>query len=266
MSEFIYYNATQNNIHTHPNSVPFKLMNQSNPTTVNAEQPTIQSTKMRIDIWSDVVCPFCYIGKRKLEKALAQFANRDQVEIVWHSFQLDPNTRAVPGVDAYGYLAQRKDISRENSIQLHHSVSQVAKAEGLDFRFDRAIVANTADAHRLVHLAQSKGLGQQAEEALFQAYFTDGKNIGDHATLAQLGQSIGLVAEEVLTMLRSNTYKDAVLADQKRAQELEIDGVPFFMMAGEINVSGAQPVETFVQALDMAYAVWKKQQVSPSRN
>lgn len=215
--------------------------------------------KMTIEIWSDVMCPFCYIGKRKLEAALAGFPQRGQVRVEWRSFQLDPQMPTDPEKDVISYLAEVKGQSRAWSEAAHRQVTEMARQEGLEYRFEQAVVANSFDAHRLLQLAKTSGRGDAAEEALFRGYFTDGVNIADHEALARLGASIGLEAEAVRVMLASGAYADAVQRDIGEARQLGIRGVPFFLMNRRYAVSGAQPVEVFRRALDKAFAEWAGQ-------
>ncbi len=209
---------------------------------------------MNIEIWSDFICPFCYIGKRKFEIALEKFPHREQVKITWRSFELSPGTLPKPGQDVYDYLAERKGQSREWAVQAHVHVTQLAKAVGLDYNFDKAVVANTFDAHRLSHLAAQHGLQDKMEERLFRAYFTEGKNIGDHGTLAMLGTETGLDAAEIHTMLSSLAFADEVRKDEEEAQQIGARGVPFFVMERRFGVSGAQDPEVFLQTLEKAWA------------
>jgi predicted DsbA family dithiol-disulfide isomerase len=208
---------------------------------------------MKIEIWSDVVCPFCYIGKRRFEQALEQFEHKDMIEVEWKSFQLDPDTQPEPGKGIYDYLAERKGISRAQSVMMHNGVTKMAAEAGLDYRFDLAKVANTFNAHRLIQFAKSKGIGNEAEEALFRSYFTDGKDIGDTAALAEIGASIGIDKSEVEKMLESNANWEAVEADIREAQQIGVTGVPFFVLDRKYAVSGAQSPETFLQAMRTAW-------------
>jgi len=209
---------------------------------------------MKIDIWSDIMCPFCYIGKRRLEAALEGFEHKDKVELVWHSFQLDPTIQSQQGKNLYQYLAERKGMPLERSKQMHDQLTQTAKEAGLTYNFDKAVIANSFDAHRLIQLAKKHGLGDAAEERLFKAYFTEGKDMSDHATLLQLGTEIGLDDAEIKQMLESNAYADAVHSDIATAEQLRINGVPFFVLDNKYGVSGAQPVELFSNALQQAWA------------
>ncbi len=213
---------------------------------------------MKIDIWSDIMCPFCYIGKRKLEGALAKFEHKDDVEIVWHSFQLDPTMAYEAGKDIHTYLADRKGQTRDWSVMVHNQMTETARREGLTYNFDTAIIANSFDAHRLIQLAKTKGLADAAEERLFRAYFTEGKNISDHNTLMQIGMEIGLGVIEVGEMLNSDAFAAEVHADIHKAQVLGIRGVPFFLLDEKYGISGAQPVEVFTDGLQQAWAIHER--------
>lgn len=211
---------------------------------------------MKVEIWSDIVCPFCYIGKRKFEKALEGFAAKDKVEMVWRSFQLDPDMEYVPGQSVHEYLGKRKGVSTEQGKHMNDSMAKMAAEVGLEFNFDKAVINNTLDAHRLLHLAKEKGLQNEMKERLFCAYYTEGKNIGDVETLVQLGEEIGLSAGEIKEMLRTDINKEEVLQDQHVAAQVGARGVPFFVFNDRYAVSGAQPAEVFTQVLDK---VWKEE-------
>ena len=208
---------------------------------------------MKIDIWSDIMCPFCYIGKRRLEAALDGFEHKDEVELIWHSFQLDPTIQSQKGKSLYQYLAERKGMSLQQSEQMHQHVTQMAADSGLTYNFDKAVIANSFDAHRLIQLAKKHGLGDAAEERLFHAYFTEGKDMSDHEVLTQLGTEIGLDATEVKQALETDAYAHAVRTDITTAEQLRISGVPFFVLDNKYGVSGAQPVELFSNALKQAW-------------
>lgn len=209
---------------------------------------------MNIEIWSDVVCPWCYIGKRRFEAALAQFAHRDQVTITWRSFELDPQAPRVSSGNLNAVLSKKLGISPERAAAMHSQVTALAAEEGLDYHFDRAQHGNTFDAHRLIHFAQTHGLQAIAKERLLQAYFTEGRAISDRETLVSLGVEIGLPADAVRDMLLSDSYADAVRADERRAQQLGISGVPFYVIDGAYGVSGAQPAATFLDVLEQVWA------------
>jgi predicted DsbA family dithiol-disulfide isomerase len=222
---------------------------------------TATTPRMKVEVWSDIMCPFCYIGKRNYESALKQFGDGNQVEIEWHSFQLDPTIPKNRSIkeNPYQYLADKKGISYEQSAKMHENLIQTAKKAGLDYRFDRAIVANSFDAHRMIQLAKTKGLGDEAEERLFRAYFNEGRDFGDHATLIEIGKEIGLPEEEIRLALNSDDYAAKVEADIHEAEELGIRGVPFFVFDRKYAVSGAQPPEHFLQALKQSFGEWRKE-------
>lgn len=213
---------------------------------------------MKVDIWSDIRCPFCYIGKRKFEIALSRFPQKDNIEVVWHSFELDPDMETDTSADAYTYLAARKGQSRDWSVQMHEHVVQTAKEVGLDYNFDKAVIANSFNAHRLIQLAKTHNRGDAAEEALFRAYFTEGKNIDDKETLTEIGTGIGLGKQEINEMLSSDAYAKEVREDESVARQIGINGVPFFVLNNKYGVSGAQSPETFLDALQQAWTEYEK--------
>lgn len=210
---------------------------------------------MKVDIWSDIRCPFCYIGKRKFELALEQFEHKDQVEVVWHSFELDPDLETRKDIDVYDYLADLKGMNRDRSLQIHDQVTRSAAEVGLEYNFDKAVVANSFDAHRLIQLAKSRGFGDAAEEALFKAYFTDGIDISDRTTLTRIAAKIGLDKEQAEQMLQTSAFSEDVKADQMLANQIGVRGVPFFLIDGKTAVSGAQPPAVFLDSLKKA---WKE--------
>jgi predicted DsbA family dithiol-disulfide isomerase len=209
---------------------------------------------MKVEIWSDVMCPFCYIGKRRFEDALAQFEHGSEIEIEWKSFQLNPLMKTNPNISIHDYLAETKGWQPEYARQLNQQVTTMAAEVGLTYNMDQAVVANSFDAHRFTHYAKLNGVGVEAEEQLFRAYFTDGKNIADHNVLAGLGSNIGLNAENVKDALATNAYSDEVNHDLREAQELGINAVPFFVLDRKYAVSGAQPEAVFLDALQKAYS------------
>jgi predicted DsbA family dithiol-disulfide isomerase len=211
---------------------------------------------MKVEIWSDIMCPFCYIGKRKFEIALQQFAYKDQVEVIWHSYQLDPDLHHVPGKSIHDVLAEKKGWSPQQARQMNNQVTAMAQEVGLAYHLDQAVPANTFSAHRLTHLAKKQGLQNQAEERLFSAYFIEGKNIQDTETLVQLGQEIGLAEAELRQVLTSDAFADAVWRDIHEAQQIGVRGVPFFVLNKKYGISGAQPSEVFLQALNQ---VWEEE-------
>jgi predicted DsbA family dithiol-disulfide isomerase len=211
---------------------------------------------MKVEIWSDVVCPWCYIGKRRFEAALARFPQRSQVEFVWRSFELDPHAVASTQVQGdYGdRLAAKYGRSRAQAQQMLDDMTATAATEGLDFRFDLATGGNTFDAHRLLHLAQERGLQDPLKERLDAATFGQGLSVSDHDALTALAVEVGLDEAEVREVLGSDRYADAVRADEARAQAYGISGVPFFVVDGRYGVSGAQPAEVIEQVLTQAWA------------
>jgi len=224
---------------------------------------TVTNNKMKVEVWSDISCPFCYIGKRNYESALLQFADNKDIEIIWKSFQLDPNIpqHIENKENVYQYLADRKGITLEESIKMHQGVAQTAKNAGLEYNFDKTIIANSLNAHRLIQLSKTKGLGDFAEECIFKAYFTDGKDLGDTAILIEIGKTIGLTEDEVNEALSNDVYAYKVKQDIQEAKHYEIDGVPFFLFNGKYAVYGAQAVETFLQTLKKSYTDWRKQDI-----
>ena len=209
---------------------------------------------MQVEIWSDVVCPWCYIGKRRFEAALAQFAHRDQVEIVWRSFELDPHASRTSSESLNEVLAKKLGVSPARAAAMNAQVADLAAEEGLDYHLDQARHGNTFDAHRLIHLAETHGLQAAAKERLLRAYFTEGHAISDSEALAALGVEIGLPADEVRSVLSSAAYADDVRADERRAQQLGISGVPFYVIDGTYGISGAQPAAAFLSALEQIWA------------
>ena len=204
---------------------------------------------MKIEIWSDIMCPFCYIGKRQLETALKEFPENN-FEIEWKSFQLDPTIEPQSGKDVFTFLAERKGISVEQSIEMHKGVTERAKSVGLDYHFDKAIISNSLTSHRIIHLAKAKKLGDEMEEIFFKAYFTEGKDLNDTQTLIELGIQAGLDSHEVKEVVENeNLYLSDVKGDIKEAQEVGVQGVPFFVFDRKYAVSGAQPVEAFVNTI-----------------
>ena len=204
---------------------------------------------MKVEIWSDVVCPFCYIGKRKFETALAQFAYRDDVQVVWRSFELTPDFQPIPGESVYESLAKKKGISVEEGRKMSDYMTTVAQEVGLHYDFDRTVPANTFLAHQLIHLGAHRGRQDAAKERLMAAYYTEGQNIGDLETLVQLGADLGLDAAETRAALVAGTYADAVRHDEYQARQIDVRGVPFFVFEDKYAVSGAQSPELFAEVL-----------------
>ncbi len=229
--------------------------------TVAAQQPNLQTMKpkMTVEIWSDVVCPFCFIGKRHFEKALAQFPQRDQLEIVWKSFQLDPNASTAPDKTLAAHMAVHKGISDAQVQGMFAHATQMAAAAGLEYHLEKAVPANSFDAHRLLQYAEEKGRGNEMEETLFRAFFMDGKNIADRETLTRLGITAGLEEKALQAAFTEEKYAAAVRADIAEAETLNITGVPFFVLNRKYGISGAQPPAAMQQSLEKAFAEWKAQ-------
>jgi predicted DsbA family dithiol-disulfide isomerase len=208
---------------------------------------------MKVEIWSDIVCPWCYIGRRRFEKALHQFAHHDRVEVIWRSFQLDPNAPRDFAGNVNDLLVQRYRMSREKAESTHAQVTALAALEGLDYHMDHAHPVNSLDAHRLIHLAAKHNLQSEMKERLQKAYFTDGLVISDPDVLVKLAVDVGLEADETRQMLGSERFAAAVRADSERAQALGCNGVPFFVFDEKYAISGAQPVELFLTGLEHAW-------------
>lgn len=209
---------------------------------------------MKIDIWSDVVCPWCYVGKRRFESALAEFEHRSDVEIRWRSFELDPSAPAVRQGDGVQRLADKYGMSRAQAATMNANMTQRASAEGLQFNLDAARSGNTFDAHRLLHLAADRGVQDQVKEHFMRGYFTDGEAVGEQATLVRLAVEAGLEEAEVRDVLGSDAYAADVRADEEQAAVYGISGVPFFVIDDQLGVSGAQPAELLLAAMRQAWA------------
>ena len=214
---------------------------------------------MKIEVWSDYVCPFCYIGKRKFEAALEQFAHADQVEVSYNAFELDPNSKAYDGQDYYEELA-KKFGSIEQVKQMTANVKEQAAQVGLNYDFDKMKPTNTFTAHRLTKFAEKEGKGNEMTEALLHAHFIDGKDIGSLDDLADIAQAVGLDSEQAKTVITDESqFKADVEADLQAARDFQITGVPFFIFNRKYAVSGAQPQEAFLQALEQVWEEENKQ-------
>jgi predicted DsbA family dithiol-disulfide isomerase len=209
---------------------------------------------MKVEIWSDVVCPWCYVGKRRFEQALAGFPHRDQVEVVWRAFELDPSA---PAERTGGYaenLAAKYGVPLAQGQEMVANMTRVAAEDGLDFSFETARPGSTFDAHRLLHLAAERGVQDAVKERLMRATFTEGEPIGDHETLVRLVAEAGVDAAEAREVLASDRYAAEVRGDEQQARAYGITGVPFFVVDGRYGVSGAQPAEALSQVLAQAWA------------
>ncbi|GAA1815035.1 DsbA family oxidoreductase [Planosporangium flavigriseum] len=203
-----------------------------------------------VEIWSDVVCPWCYIGKRRLERALAEF--EPVVEIVWRSYQLDPETPVGEQRGMVESFAARKGLGESQVRSMFAQVTDVAAGEGLEYDFDRVRPANTLDAHRLLHFAAAHGRQGELKERLLRAYFTEGEQIDHPEVLARLAGEVGLDEAAARRALDDGAHADDVLADFETARSFGISGVPFFVFNRRFAVSGAQPTEVFTRALEAA--------------
>jgi predicted DsbA family dithiol-disulfide isomerase len=212
-----------------------------------------------IDVWSDVACPWCYVGKRRLEGALARFPHKDDVKVTWHAFELDPGAPRLrpPGISHVERIAKKYGMPLEKAEAATKNLVDVAAADGIEMRFDRIQGGNTFDAHRLIHLAGERGVQDAVKERLLLGYFTQGESMGDPDVLVRLASEAGLDAEEARALLASDRLTDAVREDERQAAELGIRGVPFFVIAGRFGLSGAQPVEVLLEALTKGWEATK---------
>lgn len=198
------------------------------------------------------MCPFCYIGKRKFEAALAQFEGKDDIEITWKSYQLSPDMVTDSSKNINQYLVEHKGISLQEAARMNAYVTDMAAKEGLTYNFDKTVVANSFKAHQFAHFAKQFGKQDEAEEKLFLAYFTEGKNMDDDAVLIQLAAELGLDTEALKAALENETYADEVIADIKEAEQIGVRGVPFFVFDRKYAVSGAQDSKVFLQTMEKA--------------
>ena len=209
---------------------------------------------MKVEIWSDVVCPWCYIGKRRFEAALAQFEHAGEVELTWRSYELDPDAPRVQTEPHAERLSRKYGVSLAQVEAMNVRLIGEAKKEGLDFHLGESKGGNTFDAHRLIHLAAEHGRAGEMKERLMKAYFTEGVAIGERGELVRLAGETGLEEADVKAMLSSDRFANDVRADEARAHEFGISGVPFFAIDEQFGVSGAQPAELLLDALRQAYA------------
>jgi predicted DsbA family dithiol-disulfide isomerase len=208
---------------------------------------------MEVEIWSDINCPWCYIGKRRFESALAQFDHADEVNVTWRSFELDPSAPADTGGNSAEMLAEKYGLTPERAQEMEAHVTEVAAEDGLEYNLEISQLGNTFDGHRLVHLAQRHGLQDAMKERLLRARFTEGKLISDPEVLATCAVEVGLDADEVRQALAGDAYGDAVRADEQLAQQFGIGGVPMFVVDRALGASGAQPPELLLQLLQQGW-------------
>lgn len=208
---------------------------------------------MKIEIWSDYACPFCYIGKRRLESALEQFAHQDEVVLENRSFELNPQGSIYSGKNMHQTLSEKHGMSLEQAKETNAKLGQQAAKMGLVYNFDEMKPTNTFDAHRLTQYAKSVGKDKELSEKLFYSYYTEGKLISDHATLADIAESVGMNREESMAVLQdSSQYANEVRSDEATAKQLGLTGAPFFVIDRKYVISGAQPIEVFISALNQA--------------
>ncbi|RZK47093.1 MAG: DsbA family oxidoreductase [Hymenobacter sp.] len=216
---------------------------------------------MKVEIWSDVVCPFCYVGKRKFEKALGEFAHRADVQVEWKSFQLTPDFVPVPGESIHASLAKKKGVPEAEGRRLNDYMTQVAAEVGLHYQFDKAVPANTFLAHQLIHFGAHHGRQDATKERLMAAYYLEGQNLNDLGTLVRLGAEVGLDADAARQALLAGTHANEVRRDEYEAQQIGVRGVPFFVFNDKYAVSGAQPSEVFAEVLEK---VWTETRPQPT--
>ncbi|MCQ9639663.1 DsbA family oxidoreductase [Chryseobacterium sp. WG14] len=217
---------------------------------------------MKIEIWSDVMCPFCYIGKNNFEQALNKLPFKDEVEVEWKSFQLDPSLDPKQTQNTIEYFREKKGFPEAQATQMISQVAQMGKGAGIDFNFEKALITNTFSAHKLLHLAKKYNKSNEMEEALFIAHFIDGKNVGDTEVLVSLAENLRIDKEEARKAVTSDQLDYEVNQDILEARNNGVSGVPFFVLNGKYAVSGAQPVEAFEEALQQTY----KETVSPFKD
>ncbi len=219
---------------------------------------------MRIDVWADLVCPWCYLGKRRLERALAAFEHRGEVEVVHRAFELDPGRPREQTFDRVASLAAKYGMTEERARAMEKEMERRAAGDGLEYHLVGAVVGNTFDGHRLVHLGRTRGLEDAVLERLYRAHFTEGRSIFDGPSLVALGAEAGLDGEEARRALEDGAHAAEVRADERAAHELGVTGVPFFVLGGRYAISGAQPVEVFAQALARTWAEARQAGASPT--
>lgn len=217
---------------------------------------------MKVEIWSDIMCPFCYIGKHNFEKALEKLPFKDEVEVEWKSFQLDPTLDPSEAKTTLEYFKQKKGLPESQASQMVSQVSQMGQLSGIEFNFEKALITNTFPAHKLLHLAKKHHQSSEAEEALFKAHFIEGENVGSINLLVSIAEKLGIDKEEAQQALTSDQFDADVNQDIAEAQNNGVTGVPFFVLNGKYAVSGAQPIDVFENALQQTY----KETVSPFKD
>lgn len=221
---------------------------------------------MKVEIWSDFVCPFCYIGKRRFEAALEKFPHNKDVVVEYKSYELAPDAENNPEKDYYELLANKLDMSIEKAKETTANIGRQAADVGLTYHFDTMQTSNTFDAHRVAKYAARQGKGNEMTEHILKAYFTDSEHIGEHATLIKLASEVGLETEEIEALLKTDQYKAVVREDQEQAKQIGVQGVPFFVFNEKYAVSGAQPPETFLEVLEKVWAEENEKPILESLN
>lgn len=208
---------------------------------------------MKVEIWSDVMCPFCYIGKHNFEQALEKLPFKNEIEVEWKSFQLDPTLDPSETKTTIEYFKEKKGVPENQAQQIMGQVAQMGAMAGIDFDFKKALITNTFSAHKLLHLAKKYNKSSEAEEALFESHFLEGENVGDINILVSIAEKLGIDQEEARQVLSSDQFDNDVNHDISEAKNNGISGVPFFVLNGKYAVSGAQPVQAFEEALQQTY-------------
>jgi len=212
---------------------------------------------MKVEIWSDIMCPFCYVGKHRFERALAQFPDKDKIEVEWKSFQLDPTIQGIVSKDVY---FAKKGFSEQQFKLVSQNLKQMATEENIVIDIEKSIISNTYKAHQLIQLAKAINCTADVEEVLFKMYFEEGWNMDDEATIYKAANRLGINHEQVKDALDNNTYRQAFEMDLYEAQQFGVTGVPFFILDSKFAISGAQPIEHFLGGLNQAYTEWKAKQ------
>ncbi len=219
---------------------------------------------MKIEIWSDIACPYCYIGKRKLENALSKFPYANEIELEWHSYELNPALpKKAERVSYYTYIANLHGNTEAEAREDLKELEELAKSVGLTYNFENLIVANTSDALRLVKLAKKSNLADQTEEVLFRAYFTDGEDISDRSTLINLGKEVGLAESDITVLLDSDEFLSDIESDIRHSEDdLDLEYIPFYLFNNKDVIQGSLADEEYLAVLDKAYQDWKANGVS----
>ena len=231
---------------------------------LNKNHKDTMTNKMKIEIWSDIACPFCYMGKRKFEIALSQFPDKEFIDVEWKSFQLNPELKTDTSISIYTYLSEIKGYEITQAKQMTGNIVQAGKEVGLDYHFDQIVVANTFKAHCLLHFAKKQGKQTETKERLLNAYISEGRNMDDIPSLISLAEEIGLNTDHLLETLENESNAEEVRFDFYEAGQLGIRSVPFFVFDRKFAVSGAQDPSVFLQSLQKSFAEWRKTNPSAS--